>query len=113
CRPNEHLVATMPSGSARMDMSSRSTTAAIVVALTLFAAIAGCGDGSEGRAAAARASEWAAMQRDKRALDVQRAELARLRGHLASVPIAADGAPAIAGDAALAREVATRQQRIA
>ena len=96
-----------------MDMSSRSTTAAIVVALMLLAALAGCGDGSEGRAAAARAREWAAMQRDKRELDVQRAELARLRGHLASVPVAADGTPAIPGDAAIGREVATRQQRIA
>jgi hypothetical protein len=96
-----------------MDMSSRSTTAAIVVGLALLAAIAGCGDGSEGRAAAARAREWAAMQRDKQQLDAERAELARLRGHLASVPVAADGTPAIPGDAALADEVATRQQRIA
>ena len=96
-----------------MDMSSRSTTAVIVVSLPLIAALAGCGDRSEGRAAAARAHERAAMQRDKQQLDVERAELARLRGHLASVPIAADGTPAIPGDAAIANEVATRQQRIA
>jgi hypothetical protein len=96
-----------------MDMSSRSATAAIVLVLSLLAGLAGCGNGSEERAAAARAREWAAMQRDKRALDAERAELARLRGHLASVPIAEDGTPALAGDAALGREVAARQQRIA
>src|SRR5262245_32957515 len=94
-------------------MSSRGTTAAIVVALALPAAIAGCDDGSQRHAPATRASEWAAMQRDKQQLDAERAELARLRGHLASVPVAADGTPAIAGDAALVREVATRQGRIA
>ena len=95
-------------------MRSRAT-AAIVVALLVSAAAGGigCRDAAEQRAATARASEWAALQRDKRAVDVERAELRRLRGRLAAVAIAADGTPIAAGDAALARDVAVRETQLA
>jgi len=106
----------MTSGTSRTSRASRTsrTTAAIVVALAVLGLCgAGCRDAAEVRAAAARENEWTALQRDKRAVDSERAALARLRGRLASAPIGPDGTPLDAAAAALARDVAARERRIA
>ena len=92
------------------------TTAAIVVTwllpALLAAAAGGCRDSAEARAEKARADEWTALQRDKREIDGERAALAQLRGRLASAPIAADGAPMRATDAALASDLANRERQL-
>jgi len=95
-------------------MKNRATTAIVVALLASVAASgAGCRDAGEERAESARASEWAALQRDKHAIDVERAELRRLRGRLAAVPIAADGTPLLDADAALSRDVTAREHQLA
>lgn len=90
------------------------TTAAIVVTILLPALLAGaatgCRDTAQSRAEKARAAEWTALQRDKRAIDAERAALAQLRGRLASAPIAADGTLVRTTDAALASDLSQRER---
>jgi hypothetical protein len=64
------------------------------------------------RTAKARAEEWTALQRDKREIDAERAAVAQLRGRLASMPIAADGTPLRATDAAQASDLAQREREL-
>jgi hypothetical protein len=87
----------------------RRTTAAIVVILVMLAGAGGCRDTAAARAQQARAREWTALQLDEQKLDAERAALAQMRGRLASAPIAADGTPIRGTDAALARDVAARE----
>ena len=89
------------------------TTAAIVVTFLMPALLAvGCRDSAEARAEKARAEDGAALQRDQHEIDGERAALAQMRGRLAAVPIAADGTPIRAADAALASDLANREREL-
>lgn len=92
------------------------TTAAIVATFLLPALLAGaaggCRDAAQSRAEKARADEWTALQRDKHAIDAERAALAQMRGRLASAPIKADGTLVRDADATLASELAKREREL-
>ena len=105
--------ATRVEESKRVARSRRPTAAIVVALLLLLAGAVACRDATQRRAQEARAREWTALQLDQRQLDADRAALAQMRGRLASAPIAADGTPVRATDAAQLAALAEREQQLA
>src|SRR5581483_9841101 len=93
--------------------SSSRISLALLAIVSLSAMTAGCRDGVTGRAAAARAREWATITAEKRALDVARTALREERARLRSAPVRADGTLADEASASLQKDVDARERAVA